>query len=96
MDIIQFKESFDPNGDRCILVKEIPIPELVPGYPDGPAYDFFYFDAKGKGGQGEALLLNADSLRMLYKHISKKKDRIFVWHYLRELAGGFKANFDRE
>jgi hypothetical protein len=33
LDIIRFKDTWDPEGNCAILVRETGVPEMVPGYP---------------------------------------------------------------
>lgn len=77
--VIELKENFCSDDTRIILCKETPIPDLVPGYSEGPLYEFFFVDLR----KPETLPLTKETVRVLYKHIRYRRDRIFVWHYLK-------------
>lgn len=69
-----------PNDDKALLIRETAVPDLVPGYPEGPAYDFFLLCLKTETMES----LTREDVKALYRHVMRRRDRIFVWSFLRE------------
>ncbi len=76
--IIHLREAFSMET-RALVYHEQAVPEMVPGYPEGPAMSFFLLDLKTKAIKE----LTKDELRAIYKYVQYKRDRIFVWQFLK-------------